>query len=203
MGDIACYFSYIFRIFGLWGFSGSVAGPQDRNSKSKIRVAPPTPTCCQAHLQRSCWHPPLEAQPWEPCAAQHLGAYPWWSFRPGSDLPSIQRKTKGQQLKGKIVSALFHTFGHFSTHFHTFSEFFRIFPPGFFLRIKGFYHCFSVSDIFFSGSGTEREEAPEEAARGGSVLTENAGRGGGLQGGGVEGGGGRRWGGVCGEGGGG
>ena len=28
---------------------------------------------------------------------------------------SYQRKTKGQQLKGKIVSALFHTFRHFST----------------------------------------------------------------------------------------
>ena len=54
-----------------------------------------------------------------------------------------QRKTKGQQLKGKIVSALFHTFWQFSTHFHTFSEFFRIFPPGLFLRIKGFYCCFS------------------------------------------------------------
>ena len=54
-----------------------------------------------------------------------------------------QRKTKGQQLKGKIVSALFHTFWHFSTLFHTFSEFFRIFPPGLFRRIKGFYCCFS------------------------------------------------------------
>ena len=54
-----------------------------------------------------------------------------------------QRKTKGQQLKGKIVSALFHTFWQFSTHFHTFSEFFRIFPPRLFLRIKGFYCCFS------------------------------------------------------------
>ena len=53
------------------------------------------------------------------------------------------RKTKGQQLKGKIGSALFRTFWQFSTHFHTFSEFFRIFPPGLFLRIKGFYCCFS------------------------------------------------------------
>ena len=49
-----------------------------------------------------------------------------------------QRKTKGKQLKGKIVSAPFHTFWHFFTHSHTFSEFFRVFPPGLFLRIKGF-----------------------------------------------------------------
>ena len=47
------------------------------------------------------------------------------------------RETKEQQLKGKIVSALFHTFWQFSTHFHTFSEFFRIFPPRHSLRIKG------------------------------------------------------------------
>ena len=56
---------------------------------------------------------------------------------------TFQRKTKGQQLKGKIVSALFHTFWHFSTLFHTSSEFFRIYPPGLSLRIKGFYCCFS------------------------------------------------------------
>ena len=36
-----------------------------------------------------------------------------------------QRKTKGQQLKGKIVSALFHTFWQFSTHI--FTHFFRVF----------------------------------------------------------------------------
>ena len=54
-----------------------------------------------------------------------------------------QRKAKGQQLKGKIVSALFQTFWHSSTHFHTFSGFFRIFPPELFLWIKGFYYCFS------------------------------------------------------------
>ena len=59
----------------------------------------------------------------------------------------IQRKTNGQQLKGKIVSAPFHTFWHFSTLFHTFSEFFRILPPGLFLRIKGFYCCFSSKRI--------------------------------------------------------
>ena len=58
-----------------------------------------------------------------------------------------QRKTKGQQLKGKIVSALFHTFWHFLALFPSFllfsSEFFRIFPPGLSLRNKGFYYCFS------------------------------------------------------------
>ena len=36
---------------------------------------------------------------------------------------SFQRKTKGQQLKGKIVSELF-------TLFHNFSHFFILFPPG-------------------------------------------------------------------------
>ena len=54
------------------------------------------------------------------------------------DEPSIvvfnERKTKGQHLKGKIVSALFHTFWHFP-HFPHFS---RIFPPGFFLELRGF-----------------------------------------------------------------
>ena len=53
-------------------------------------------------------------------------------------VPLNQRKIKGQQLKGQIVSALFHTFWHFSTHFHTYPEFCRIFPRGLFLRIKGF-----------------------------------------------------------------
>ena len=33
-----------------------------------------------------------------------------------------QRKSKGQQLKGKIVSALFHTFSLFSTLSHAFSD---------------------------------------------------------------------------------
>ena len=48
----------------------------------------------------------------------------------------LQRKTKGQQLKGKIVSALFHTFSHFkiSTLFHTFQHF----SPRAFLKIKAF-----------------------------------------------------------------
>ena len=45
--------------------------------------------------------------------------------------PFNQRKTKGQQQKGKIVSALFHTFSHFSTLFHTFS-------PRTSLKIKAF-----------------------------------------------------------------
>ena len=53
-------------------------------------------------------------------------------------LTLVQRKTKGQQLKGKIVSALSHTFWQFSTYFHTFSEFFRIFPPRLFLELRGF-----------------------------------------------------------------
>ena len=48
-----------------------------------------------------------------------------------------QRKTKGQQHKGKIVSAFFHTFWHFSTRFHTFSEFFRIFLQDFLLEFRG------------------------------------------------------------------
>ena len=42
-----------------------------------------------------------------------------------------QRKTKGQQLKGKIVLALVHTFPHFSTLFQNFS-------PRTFLIIKAF-----------------------------------------------------------------
>ena len=54
-----------------------------------------------------------------------------------------QRKTKGQQLRGKIVSALFHTYWHFSKHSHTFAEFFRTFHPGLSLRIKGFSYRFS------------------------------------------------------------
>ena len=32
--------------------------------------------------------------------------------------------TKGQQLKGEIVSALVHIFSHFSTPFHAYSEMF-------------------------------------------------------------------------------
>ena len=50
---------------------------------------------------------------------------------------SRAKKTKGQQLKGKIVSPLFHTFWHFSTHFTLFQSF----SSRTFLRIKGFYYC--------------------------------------------------------------
>ena len=57
-----------------------------------------------------------------------------------------QRKTKGHQLKGKIVSALFRTFPHFFTllsHlfftlFRSFSHIFTLFPPGRSLKIKPF-----------------------------------------------------------------
>ena len=45
---------------------------------------------------------------------------------------NLSEKTKGQQLEGKIVSALFHAYWHFSRHFSHFSEFFRLVPPGFF-----------------------------------------------------------------------
>ena len=66
---------------------------------------------------------------------------PWMSFCAGAAATEClyQRKTRGKQLKGKIVSACFtllHTYSYFS-------EFFRIVPPGHFLRIKGFYYCFS------------------------------------------------------------
>ena len=71
---------------------------------------------------------------------------PNWGHEKFSGLKNGRRKTKGQQLKGKIVSALFHTFWQFSPHVHTFSEFFRIFPPRLFLRIKGF-DCFFSSKI--------------------------------------------------------
>ena len=46
-----------------------------------------------------------------------------------------QRKTKGQQLKGKIVSALFGTFPHTFTLFQSFSEFFL---QDIFLELRGF-----------------------------------------------------------------
>ena len=92
---------------------------------------------------RTFWRPPVHVEDPYP-----TGKYPDQKFGFGFlFLPLDQRKTKGQQLKGKIVSALFHTFWHFSTLFHTFSEFFRIFPPGLFLRIKGFYCCFSSKII--------------------------------------------------------
>ena len=54
------------------------------------------------------------------------------------NLTGNQRKTKGQQLKGKIVSALFHTFWHFSTLFHTFQSFSEFYLQDFFLELRGF-----------------------------------------------------------------
>ena len=51
---------------------------------------------------------------------------------------NIQRKTKGQQLKGKIVLALFHTFWHFSTLFTLFQSFSEFFLQDFFLELRGF-----------------------------------------------------------------
>ena len=50
---------------------------------------------------------------------------------------STQRKTKGQQLKGKIVSALFHTVWHFPARFHTFLEFIRLFLQDFLVEVRG------------------------------------------------------------------
>ena len=47
----------------------------------------------------------------------------------GKRIATFQRKTKRQQLKGKIVSALSHIFPHFS-------HFFRIFPSGLFLKLR-------------------------------------------------------------------
>ena len=49
-----------------------------------------------------------------------------------------QRKTKGQQPKGKIIPALFHTFSHFSTHLHTFQSFSEFFLQDFFLELSSF-----------------------------------------------------------------
>ena len=49
-----------------------------------------------------------------------------------------QRKTKGQQLKGKIVSALFHTFWHFPHIFILFQSFSEFFLQDFFLELRGF-----------------------------------------------------------------
>ena len=45
-----------------------------------------------------------------------------------------KRNTKGQQLKGKILSALFHALSHFSTL--TFLEFLRIFSPRLSLKLR-------------------------------------------------------------------
>ena len=50
----------------------------------------------------------------------------------------LQRKTKGQQLKGKIVSALFsHSLALFVTISHAFSEFSEPFLQDFFLELRG------------------------------------------------------------------
>ena len=51
-----------------------------------------------------------------------------------SNLCSSQRKTRGQQLKGKISSALFRTFWQFSTLFQSFSE---LFLQDFLLELRG------------------------------------------------------------------
>ena len=60
-----------------------------------------------------------------------------------SAAPSLsQRKTKGQQLKGKIVSVPFAHFLALFFHIFTLSRVFRISPPGLSLRIKGFFYCF-------------------------------------------------------------
>ena len=48
------------------------------------------------------------------------------------------RKTKGQQLKGKIVSALFTLCDTFTHIFTLFLEFSRIFLQDFFLELWGF-----------------------------------------------------------------
>ena len=51
-----------------------------------------------------------------------------------------QRKSfsRGQQLKGKILLALFHTFWQFSTHFHNFQSFSEFFLQDFFLELRRF-----------------------------------------------------------------
>ena len=63
------------------------------------------------------------------CIAILLGKS-WWLWSP--ERSPNQRKTKGQQLQGKIVTALFRTFSHFSTHFHSFA-------PGLLLKLRLFY----------------------------------------------------------------
>ena len=67
----------------------------------------------------------------------------------GRDVPDLEKlyarklwadfsyPTKGQQLKGKITLALFTLFGTFPHFLTLFPRFFRIFPPGLFLPIKG------------------------------------------------------------------
>ena len=54
---------------------------------------------------------------------------------PKSPLLKFSEKTKGQQLKGKIVSAFFTLFPHFSTHFLTI---FQSLSPRAFLKLEAF-----------------------------------------------------------------
>ena len=77
------------------------------------------------------------------CTLHHPNSPP-----PRNKLPArpklFQRKAKGQQLKDKIVSALFHIFWYLSALFHTFSKFFfffffsKFFLKDFFSEIRGF-----------------------------------------------------------------
>ena len=69
---------------------------------------------------------------------------PWLgkiNLQPFACLKRCQRKTKGQQLKGKPRLG---TFSHFLALFRTFSHFFRAFQKlssRIFLRNKEFYYC--------------------------------------------------------------
>ena len=75
---------------------------------------------------------------WPPFSSRILGQYPAAPCSPGT-FGLLKEKTKGQQLKGKIVSALFHTFfGNFPHIFTLFSEFSEFFLQDFFLSVKGF-----------------------------------------------------------------
>ena len=81
--------------------------------------------------------PGVQGKSWPKCRY----CFSCLKVRGGSRPSNNQRKVEGQQLKGKIVSALFHTFWHFSTLF----AFFRAFLQDF-LRIKGFYYCLVQRD---------------------------------------------------------
>ena len=73
--------------------------------------------------------------PWAECIDRELKTLP--SATVGLHAPSnTLRKTKRQQLKGKIVSALFHTFPHFSTLFLTFFTLVQKVTPRTSLKIK-------------------------------------------------------------------
>ena len=56
-------------------------------------------------------------------------------------MAQIQRKTQAATTKGQ--NRLPALFSQFLALFHNFSHFFRVFPPGLFLRSKGFYYCFT------------------------------------------------------------